>query len=98
MGSPQQQRLLCDHLLIIPELNPVQAGLMEQAVTNTKRNTEDLKWVVPERDPACLSTKQDVTGVGMRNFDPSVGGTTTLRQLKKNAYFPIHQRERRLIQ
>jgi hypothetical protein len=37
--------LLCDHLFIVPELDPVEARLPEEKVAKAKRNADDFKRV-----------------------------------------------------
>src|SRR5437868_6199038 len=98
MASPQQQRLLCDHLFIIPELDPIQAGLLEQAVANAKRGSDDFERVTAERDGARSCAEDDLARVGMVDLDPPVGRSAALGQLEEDANLAMHQGKRRLFQ
>jgi hypothetical protein len=89
MASPQEQRLLCDRLFIVPELNPVKTWLLEEAVAKAKRDADDIKRVTSERDSPRSRTKHHLTRVGMVDLDPSVGRPATLGQLQENANLTI---------
>jgi hypothetical protein len=95
--SPQHQGLLCDHLLIVPELNPVQARRLEQAVADAKRNSDDFERVVRQWDRARPSAEHHLAGVSMSDFDPSLSRPAALGQLEENAYFSVQQRKGRLF-
>jgi hypothetical protein len=98
MASPQEERLLGNHLFIVPELNPVKSRLLEETVAKTKGDADDFKGIANERNGSCSCAKHDLTGVRMENLDTSISRPATFRQLEENDNLAITKGKRRLLQ
>src|SRR5436190_1026381 len=90
-GLSQHQGLLCNHLLIVPELNPVQARLLEQAVTNAEGDAHDLQRVTAKWDGTGACAKHYLVGIRVADLNTSLGGTAAFDELQENANLLIQQ-------
>jgi hypothetical protein len=83
--SPQNQRLLSQHLVIVPELNPVQSRVVEPQILEAKGRTHDFQGVVSKGHHSRARSRNHLSGIGVVDFDSTLRRASTFGELEEYA-------------